>query len=474
MLNFNSTKKIAMIFINFFILCALGGYGYQSLRHDMELIVEREGNVFDIFSRRAELLSPAELLGYMEEYYNLFSNTDNADVFVYGYELTSRERFAIYPISNAATPSLAIYRYVLSYPDVVGLYLLTNEKQLIGMSADRTYIPEKLEKSSNDLFKAKPWLHYFDCEQFKLHHVLCSKDISFVSDISTDMLTHKKIFILYFPFVFFDYQNYTYRYGLTGIDIDISNAFMNALLPFESGNPTNSLVSFHPNTCPKYTICFQHEMMRTKANSPLYLIWQYRIDDFIYRQIKSPAFTMIVVAYLTSIIVWSRISPLIRRHLNKDKLTGLPRRDILDEATLHKYNFLLLIDIDNFKTINDTFGHDIGDVVLTKFAEKIEKQLRVGDLALRWGGEEFLLLLHTPTIEKVTPLILRLLEPLNIDEVERSITFSGGLVQISQLLNIEKATKTADKLLYEVKQNGKNNVATKKSGDTIFFQNHEH
>lgn len=59
---------------------------------------------------------------------------------------------------------LAIYRYILSYSEVVGLYLLTNKKILIVLSSERVFIPEQLEGQPNDLFKSKPWLHYFSCD----------------------------------------------------------------------------------------------------------------------------------------------------------------------------------------------------------------------------------------------------------------------------------------------------------------------
>lgn len=470
-ISFHPAKRILLTSLNICVLLGLGIYEHQSLHHDMHLIVERKENLFDVFGRRAELLAPSELLEYTDNHLSFYSNNKNALAYVYGYELTSRERFAIYPIEDGATATLPIYRYILSYPDVVGLYLLTNKHILIGLSSERGSLPEKLIDSSHDLFEAKPWQHFFDCEKFKTYKKLCSTDKSFVSDISIDILTHKKIFVLYFPFVLFNYNINDYQYGLVGIDIDISSAFRDTLNPFEKNNPTQSLVSFHSNECPQYHICFQQEIMRTNANSPLYLIWNYRIDDFIYRQLNSSVFRLVVIAYLIIILLWKQLSPSILKQFYKDKLTNLPRRDLLNEKMLQEYNYLLLIDIDNFKFINDNLGHEMGDIVLARFADKITQQLRRGDQALRWGGEEFLILLKAPgSIEKIEPMIGRLLEPLVIDDIEKHITFSGGLVHITQSLTIEKAVNNADKLLYEVKKNGKNNIAIKKSGSTFFFR----
>lgn len=464
------SKKMIMLFLHIIVVLGVGLYGYTSLHHDMRLIVERETNIFDVFSNRAKLIYPGELLDHIEYTYTPFSSISDAKAYLYGYELTSHERFALRPIVDTVPPSLSIYRYILSYPEVVGIYLLTNKNLLVGLSSQRELIPERLAETK-DLFTSKPWRHYFGCIGFKTNNVLCSKKDSFVSDISDDLLTHRKIFILYFPFHFYNYKINEYQYGLLGIDIDINNAFKHVLSPFEHSNPTKSLISFRPQICPRLYICLQEELMRTKANSALYLIWQYRVDDFIYRQIKSAAFVLIVVTYMIVTFLWSKLSPRISNHFHRDKLTGLPRRDFLDEKNLQKYNVLLLIDIDNFKSVNDTFGHDIGDLVLTCFAEKIKKQLRGEDLALRWGGEEFLILLKTSKgIEAINPVVARLLEPLVIDEIDSPVTISGGLVKINQSHTMEKITKIADKLLYEVKQNGKNNIATKESGKTIFFR----
>lgn len=244
-LPFRTSVKMLLLILNLIVLFGLGVYGHTSLRHDMRLIAKREVNIFDIFSRRVELVDPKELLLYIDNDYTPFSNNDNAQVFVYGYELTSRARFFLHPILASANAPLTIYRYILSYPEVVGLYLLTDQKLLLGLSSGRVFIPEKLEDQKNDLFKSKPWIHYFGCGYFINKKVLCSKDSSFVSDIDEDLLTHKKIIVLYYTYHFFNYQKNEYQHGLIGVDIDIQNTFKYALNPFGQNNPTQSLVSFH-------------------------------------------------------------------------------------------------------------------------------------------------------------------------------------------------------------------------------------
>ncbi|MGR1222014.1 GGDEF domain-containing protein [Aeromonas veronii] len=465
-------KKVIPYVLGVVLLIIFFIYGYQSLRHDIVLIAKRERNVFNLFERRVDLASPADLLSFVESGYSWFSSFPDAKAYVYGYELTSRERYALYPIVNVGRSKIANYKYILSYPEVTGVYLLTNDKILTGVSNNKSSIPEKLPETHYDLFKFPPWIHYFDCAQFKQWNKLCNESGYYVSDISTDVLSQKKIFAIYYPYHYFDTVRSAYRYGLTGIDIDVKSAFKNALNPFEKNNPTFSLVSFTIDKCPRLYFCFRQEMMRTASKTPLFIIWGYSISDFIYKQLASSSFRTIVIVYLLFFLGWNKLSHVILTFFNTDKLTGLPRREIFDEKSFHRYNYLLILDIDNFKSINDTWGHDTGDVVLRSFAAKIKIQLRGDDKAFRWGGEEFLILIKSPvTIENLRPLIMRLLEPLvGIEEIEQPITFSGGLVKITPSHTLSSAIKIADNLLYEVKRSGKHNVAYKQAGKVLLFK----
>lgn len=158
----------------------------------------------------------------------------------------------------------------------------------------------------------------------------------------------------------------------------------------------------------------------------------------------------------------------------RDELTGAFNRrvcrEILDQkiatSRINGESFsVVLIDIDYFKSINDQYGHQVGDVVLKTFVNKVEEQLREGDILFRWGGEEFLLLL--PLIEKskqyrVADKIRKTIENewiILADKTEILLTVSMGVSTYplhgstrSQL--IEKA----DIAMYRAKANGRNRV----------------
>ena len=125
---------------------------------------------------------------------------------------------------------------------------------------------------------------------------------------------------------------------------------------------------------------------------------------------------------------------------------------------------LLLMDIDNFKMINDTHGHQIGDIVLKEFALKIKEQLRNYDIFGRYGGEEFLILLPetdcNPAVEIADRLRLATEQnQLNINE-EISFTISIGGVSIipDQETSFETLFDESDIVLYRAKEKGKNRV----------------
>jgi len=121
-----------------------------------------------------------------------------------------------------------------------------------------------------------------------------------------------------------------------------------------------------------------------------------------------------------------------------------------------------LFDIDNFKNINDTFGHDAGDKVLAAIADVLRLITRHGDLVCRWGGEEFLVGLpgcDQETGFRTMEKIRRSIEEtcIDIDTQLISVTITGGGALLLDG-NIKAALQTCDKNLYEGKRNGKNQI----------------
>ncbi|WP_028117566.1 GGDEF domain-containing protein [Ferrimonas senticii] len=149
----------------------------------------------------------------------------------------------------------------------------------------------------------------------------------------------------------------------------------------------------------------------------------------------------------------------------QDFLTGLHNRRWLTDCVLakqpHYRGTLVMIDIDHFKSINDHHGHAIGDQVLQKFAHFLSQRLRQQDRLLRWGGEEFLLLMDNVDAEAAHDILQRLLHQLADHRLLESlptliITFSAGIRQCQPTNDFEDELHRADLALYRAKQQGRN------------------
>lgn len=125
---------------------------------------------------------------------------------------------------------------------------------------------------------------------------------------------------------------------------------------------------------------------------------------------------------------------------------------------------LILFDIDHFKNINDTYGHHIGDQVLTALANLVKDNIKHKDYFGRFGGEEFIILLsdisHSKCISMANNLlsIIEEAELANDGEARISITISIGLTEVKRNETFEDVYKRVDKLLYTAKQNGRNRI----------------
>ena len=130
---------------------------------------------------------------------------------------------------------------------------------------------------------------------------------------------------------------------------------------------------------------------------------------------------------------------------------------------------LMMIDIDKFKNVNDTYGHQVGDEVLKLLAKTMKSRQRKSDMSCRYGGEEFVILLPKTSITKAEAVAKELRENVQKSYFEMSaqkkiaVTISIGVstVNIENEINIEKALKRADDALYEAKESGRNCVKVK-------------
>ena len=124
---------------------------------------------------------------------------------------------------------------------------------------------------------------------------------------------------------------------------------------------------------------------------------------------------------------------------------------------------LLLLDFDDFKTINDTYGHTCGDTVLKEGITLVKSAVRAVDSVIRWGGEEFLVILKNVRLEEASVVAekIRLQVANHVFHLEHETlhaTISLGVAQLEGRENILKAVQRADLALYEAKRTGKNRV----------------
>lgn len=149
-----------------------------------------------------------------------------------------------------------------------------------------------------------------------------------------------------------------------------------------------------------------------------------------------------------------------------DPMTGaLNRRHLIDiERDLSIKSLgggtICMCDIDNFKSINDNYGHDIGDKSIKIFCNTMKKALRRQDLLFRVGGEEFLILLYPVNIEQSVEIIEEIRLNLKADATAPSFTASFGIAEIDEEKGLTASIKVADNLLYRAKRNGKDRIET--------------
>lgn len=134
----------------------------------------------------------------------------------------------------------------------------------------------------------------------------------------------------------------------------------------------------------------------------------------------------------------------------------------INRSVRYKHPFTLaFIDIDNFKSINDTFGHTTGDTVLRTIAGNIQTHLRKTDLVARMGGDEFVVLLPE-TDGNTAPVVISNMQHALSKEMQENnwhVTFSIGVLTFTDVqLSVDEMLGRVDKLMYTVKHSGKNNI----------------
>lgn len=292
---------------------------------------------------------------------------------------------------------------------------------------------------------------------------------------------------VYAIYIIKKYQNVKLTLTITQIEIFLHSFICTLSLGWSYGfqNITLALVSiaFFINFSNKF---LSHIITITQATAYLFLYIYFK-DQIIIQNFESEAmyifnFALIII----SLIFLSKLLKILNAMAyidilekqerlqiaaNKDPLTGLYNRRGFENTVCEKIincdggSSIVVGDLDDFKRINDDFGHMAGDEVLKIVSNIIKSNIRKDDYACRWGGEEFLIALLNTDFKNSEFVLNRLREKIHrykfkfdLIETRTSITFGFVYARMTQQIDIILAIQKADKLLYMGKRSGKNCV----------------
>lgn len=211
-----------------------------------------------------------------------------------------------------------------------------------------------------------------------------------------------------------------------------------------------------------------------KARNTIFRLAQHKVADNEYDEFSTDPVTLLQAIKKLKRVLQQRdaLEFQLRNIANTDNLTGVSNRLALDEYIKYvekkpekfTQTALIIFDIDDFKQVNDTFGHIVGDEVIRLVAEKLQVNVRNSDLIIRYGGDEFLVLIEQADFDDAWVVANKILKEIGnselyIAEINQNIqvSVSAGVAvgAASWMALLEKA----DKSLFKAKENGKNAVA---------------
>ncbi|WP_413379050.1 diguanylate cyclase domain-containing protein [Alkalihalobacillus sp. 1P02AB] len=204
-------------------------------------------------------------------------------------------------------------------------------------------------------------------------------------------------------------------------------------------------------------------MMRKKKLEGIFLVMHHQPFHFNFDDFK---LLQAIIQHCTLAFSNSIIHEELERLVITDHLTELYSRSYLDGQVQKSFQTgrrgcFLLLDIDNFKKINDTFGHQVGDEILVQVGKVLKENTRDRDIVARWGGEE--LAVYLPKVTKETGYFIaqRIVKAI-ADATRPKVTASCGLsyweIETTGLITLKELVDKADKALYMAKNSGKNQV----------------
>lgn len=190
--------------------------------------------------------------------------------------------------------------------------------------------------------------------------------------------------------------------------------------------------------------------------------------------------SLFIIFYYLFYLIYKKEIDLIDNYIKSiknesfiDKLTQVYNRKIIKELNINKFNNLVIMDLDNFKYINDTFGHEKGDFILKKFAEILKKHF---EITIRWGGDEFIILTNK-NLEEIKKIISKINKSIfflqsAFDKEKREILSVSAGICNNKNLPYEERFKNADLALYKVKKSKKGNALSFREIDYIKLEEH--
>ena len=211
-----------------------------------------------------------------------------------------------------------------------------------------------------------------------------------------------------------------------------------------------------------------------KAKNAILRLAQHKVADSEFDELSNDPVTLLQAIKKLKSVLQQRdaLEFQLRNIANTDSLTGVSNRLALDEYIKYlekkpekfTQTALIIFDIDDFKQVNDTFGHIVGDEVIRLVAEKLQFCVRTSDLIVRYGGDEFLVLIEQADFQDAWVVANKILKEIGSSElyiaeinqnIQISVSAGVAVGAASWMALLEKA----DKSLFQAKQNGKNKVA---------------
>ncbi len=230
------------------------------------------------------------------------------------------------------------------------------------------------------------------------------------------------------------------------IIVDFKNALIETCINKYNKENHTTLALTDVNHVFSYRFSLPHSITKEKN----YISWNF--SNII---IQALLFTIIIIIIINVVISFYRKT---WKDYYYDSMTGFYRRDHYEPKLNKMTNASVIIcDIDHFKSINDTYGHDVGDMVIHEVTKRIRKSIRDTDIAIRWGGEEFVIILPKMKCNDLIHKSEHIRKSVSFGKInEISVTISLGCTHQNPGENIISTLKRADKALYQSKSLGRN------------------